>query len=93
MLILNESECATGLYDYPKSITLIQELPFAQWRATNLHASEHSPSLILGTMSEWIIVSFREGLDRNWSLKKSNISVLIKLRKYVFFQELSLRTA
>ena len=52
MLILNESECATGLYDYPKSITLIQELPFAQWRATNLHASEHSPSLILGTMSE-----------------------------------------
>ena len=51
-MILNESACATGLYDWSKSIPLIWELPFAQCRATNFHASEQSPSLILGAMSE-----------------------------------------
>ena len=52
MLILNESACATGLYDWSKSIPLIWELPFAKWSATNFHASEQSPSLILGAMNE-----------------------------------------
>ena len=50
--ILNESACATGLYDWSKSIPLIWELPFTKFRATNFHASEQSPSLILGWMSE-----------------------------------------
>ena len=52
MLILNESECATGLYDWSTSLPLIWELTFSQWSETNLHASEQSPSLILGAMSE-----------------------------------------
>ena len=30
------------------------ETPFANWCATNLHASESSPSLIPVSMSEWI---------------------------------------
>ena len=53
MLIMNESACATGLYDLSISIPLIQKLPLAQWRATNFRASEQSPSLIRGEMSEW----------------------------------------
>ena len=52
-LILNGSACATGLYDWSKSIPLIWELPFAQWRAKHFHASEQSPYLILGAMSNW----------------------------------------
>ena len=52
MLILNNSACAITLYDWSKSIPMIWEFPFAQWHATNLHASEQSPYLILGAMSE-----------------------------------------
>ena len=50
MLILNDSACATGLYDWSKSITLIWELPFLQWRAKNFHALEQSHSLIIVAM-------------------------------------------
>ena len=53
MLILNDSACAIVMYDWSKSIPLIWELPFSQWHATNFHASEQSPYLILGAMSEW----------------------------------------
>ena len=52
MFIMNESAFNTGLYDWSKSIPLILELPFVQWHATNFYASEQSPSLILGEMSE-----------------------------------------
>ena len=52
ILILNKSACATGLYDWSKSIPLIWELPFSQWRATNFHALEQSPYLIIGALSE-----------------------------------------
>ena len=52
ILVLNESACATGLYDLSKSTILILELPFSQWLATNSHTSEHSPSLMIGAMSE-----------------------------------------
>ena len=52
MLILNESACATELYDLSKPIPLTQELPFVQWRAKKFHASEQSPSLVIGAMSE-----------------------------------------
>ena len=62
MLILNESACATGLYDRSKSIPLIWELPFAQWRAEDFYAPEKSPSLILVAMSERM-TSFPLGRD------------------------------
>ena len=52
MMIMNESACDTLLYDISKSIPLIREIPFAQWRAINFHASEQSPYSILGEKSE-----------------------------------------
>ena len=52
MLIINESACATGLYDRSKPINLIWELPFEQWSETHLHASDQSPYLIIWAMSE-----------------------------------------
>ena len=70
MLILYESECATGLYDWSKSIPLIWELPFSQWRATNFHASEQSPSLILGAISDHGNFLIQGGNWLGWELKE-----------------------